>query len=765
MIGDDGSARQAKGQAGRRPDRRRIDPHRPDPPAREIPTPRRDRPARTRPGPLAWLRLRAASMGRTLPGAEPLLEREGDRLFLWVPVAFGSGIALYFALLREPSLIAIAVLVALLALAVRQFGLWSMGGRLVLAGLLIALGAMTATLRSEWVAAPVIHERLVGAQVRGRVVGIDPREDGDVRLRVQPVSIRHYDGDLDRQHLPRTLSLWSRGSWAVPALGATVSFRAVLMPPPDAAIPGGFDYARQAWFDGIGGVGFLISAPQAARGPPAGLLTWINLEIDAFRGRVAERIRQTLPGPTGAIAVALITGQRGAIQEADQEALRASGLAHILAISGLHMMLVVGTLFWATRALLALSPTLALTRPIKKWAAVTALVGGCGYLLLSGGSVATQRAFIMAAIMLVAVLLDRPAITLRNVAIAALVVLAMTPEALVGAGFQMSFAATIGLVAAYEAVRSARRGRGPLFRSGVLRFTVGAVAGLVFTALIAGLATGPFAAFHFNRVAVYGLIGNVAAMPLVSLVVMPAGLVAALTMPFGLEAPALAAMGLGIDSVLVVAHTVAGWEGAVRFVPQMPMAALLLIAFGGLWLALWRTAWRSLGVIGIAGGLILAHATSPPDVLIARDAGMLALRSQTGGLIFLPRAKSSYTADLWRRQVGSSGLNEEANAALARCDASACVAEVRAEAGAIRASYVLDPAAFGEDCGWADIVVSAMPVPDWCRAAAFVFSPDDAERTGAMALTRTPTGFDVETAVHRSGIRPWTRARSHPDGE
>lgn len=688
--------------------------------------------------------------GLSIPG---LIEAENERLFLWAPVAFACGIAIYFALPREPSLAAVAVFCAGLGAAAVRAGRGRLPGILAIALFLAALGLLDAAWRTQRVAGPVVEDSGWASPVTGRVVSVEDREGGAARIVIAPDAISDWRPDM----LPRRLSLWKRGNWPVPPPGATVTFDAVLMPPPDAAVPGGFDYARQAWFAGIGGVGFVTSAPEFAAPRTGTVVSDLAARVEILRQAVTEAIKAALPGHAGAIAAALITGKRGAIPESDVEALRASGLAHILAISGLHMMLVVGTLFWAARATFALSPSLALTRPIKKWAAAIALAGGSGYLVLSGASIATQRAFVMAAIMLVAVLLDRPAISLRNVAIAALVVLALTPEALVTASFQMSFAATVALVAGYEALRTGRAGHERTVMPGPVRFLWRAVFGLVLTALIAGLATGPYAAFHFNRVAVYGLVGNIAAMPLVSALVMPAGLAAVCLMPFGLEWLPLAIMGAGIEGVLRVAETVAGWAGSVRMVPQMPMSALLTITIGGLWLALWRTPLRYAGLAVIAIGTGLAVLAPRPDLYVARDGAMAAFRSGDE-MVFLPRPGSDYETEMWLR---SAGLDTAAIAAgpSPACDGAACVADN----GRLRVSYVFGAMAFAEDCAWADVVVTRLNPPAWCGREALVIGPAEQAALGAVTLRQTGSGLLMRTAVEVAGERPWARRGAPAD--
>ncbi len=688
------------------------------------------------------------------------LDAEQERLFLWLPVLFALGIAAYFGLPREPSLVAVWVLAALTALAWWRFT--RRGGLAVgwAAAVAVSLGLAGATTRTAIVAAPVVPAGEWFANVEAMVEAVDLREDGSSRLTIAPRAISIRGSDFAS---PRRLSLWMRFKDVTLQPGERVAFSAILLPPPDAAVPDGFDYARQAYFEGIGGVGYLVSRPKPlAKADADGLGVRLAIAIATLRDDMAGRIMSVLPGRAGAIAAALVTGKRGAIPEDDQEALRASGLAHILAISGLHMMLVVGTLFWMVRALLAASPSLALHRPIKKWAATTALIGGTAYLVISGASIATQRAYVMAAVMLLAILIDRPAITLRNVALAAMIVLAMTPEALTGASFQMSFAATVALVAAYEAFRDARQSTSdPLHPA--LRYLWRAAIGLALTSLIAGLATAPYGAFHFNRVAVYGLAANLAAMPLVSLLVMPAGLAACVLMPFGLEALPLALMGFGIEMVLRIAYDVASWPGAVRMAPQMPLVALGLMTCGGLWIALWRTGWRFWGIPAVALGSALALHPATPDIYINRSGTLVALRAPDGGLVFLPRRRAGYEVETWMRHAGidprqgpaaaASPLTDPAAAGTVSCDGLGCIAT----ASGLTVALVREPAAFAEDCLRADIVVSAANPPGSCAATALVIGPAELAAGGASVVHRTQTRLLVDTAADRAGLRPWTR--------
>jgi len=345
-----------------------------------------------------------------------------------------------------------------------------------------------------------------------------------------------------------------------------VRLRAVLQPPAEPAAPGALDFARQAYFQRLGAVGYVFGRAEVLA--PADHQLPFGLWLHRLREAMAARILEALPGESGAVAAALMTGVRGAIPEEVMATMHDSGLAHLLAISGLHMGLVVGLLFFALRAGMALVPGLALRRPIKKWVAVGAILGALGYLLLTGATVPTQPAFVMVSLVLVAVMLDRRGLSLRLVAWAAVFVLAAAPESLLSASFQMSFAAVIALITGYEV--TAERGLAALGERRLAVRVVAYLAGVAVTSLIAGLATAPFALYHFNRIAWYGLLANLVAVPLTAFWIMPWALVAFALMPFGAEALALAPMGWGIDLLLAVARDVAALPSAVSLVPATP---------------------------------------------------------------------------------------------------------------------------------------------------------------------------------------------------
>lgn len=274
------------------------------------------------------------------------------------------------------------------------------------------------------------------------------------------------------------------------------------------------------------------------------------------------------------------------------------------------------------------------------------------------------------------------------------------------------------------------------------------------TALIAGVATGPYAAFHFNRVAVYSLIGNIGAMPLVGTLIMPPGLIAMCLMPFGLDGPFLWAMGEGIDLVLAVAREVASWEGAVRIVPAFSTWSLGVMTLGGLWLALWRGRWRLWGIAGIAAGMLLAPVTPQPDLYVSRDAGMAALRGDDGSLTFLRRPSSRYVAERWLRASGDARLPGDPSLVVGReCDRHACIAA----SSALSVALVEHPAAFAEECGRADVVVARVVPPAWCAEGSLVIGPEEAEAVGAVSVRAVESSLIVDSVGRQTSARPWSR--------
>jgi competence protein ComEC len=448
-----------------------------------------------------------------------------------------------------------------------------------------------------------------------------------------------------------------------------------------------------------------------------------------------------------------LTGLRGALPDHIWDQWAIAGIAHLLSISGLHLALVAGTLFFAVRIALALAPPLALRLPTKKLAALIALLGAFGYLLISGAPVPTQRAFAMTALALVAIMADRNPFSMRLVACAAILVLLLQPESLLGASFQMSFAAVVALIAVYE-TGVARR---PAAAGGLDWRLLMYVAGIALTTLVASAATTPFSIFHFSRFPTYGIVTNLIAVPLTGVWIMPWGMLGLLLIPLGLDGPCFILMGHGIEVIIAAAAFVADLPGAALAVPRPPLAALVATALGGLWLCLWRTPWRRLGLIGIVLGLCLMPLGQPPDVLIDARGEIAAVRLDDGRLAISPWQRDRWITDNWLQSAGQDRAADwpatgQDGAGDLACDAMGCVVTRAGHTVALARR----PEAIEEDCRAADLVVS-YPRVEWCPGATPLIGPRALRHAGGLALWLKPAGIERLTVREARGERPWTR--------
>ena len=676
------------------------------------------------------------------------LEAEQERWFLWLPVLLGIGIGLYFSLAEEPHLLTALALVAaaiVLRVAAPRRTLLVLAANALLA---VTLGFALAKVRVEWVRAPVLVKQMRAVEVHGFVELVEPRSPRGERLTLRVTAL----GDLPADARPLRVRITTRQAKAEPAAGEAVALRATLMPPSGPALPGGYDFGRQAWFQRLGAVGYTWSAARPDAGadpPPWDIRVWSA--IARARHAIGARVTAVLPGQTGAIANALITGTRGGISEATNSAFRDSGLMHILAISGLHMAIMAGSVFYLVRLLLAAVPVLALLYPIKKWAAAVAMLGALAYLLISGSSFATVRSAIMISIMFIAVLLDRPALALRNVVLAAILILIAFPESLFDVGFQMSFAAVLALICVYEEARKARVWS--LLPERPSAWLLLFVAGIIATTLIASTAVAPVAAYHFHKSQQYAVLANLVAIPLCNFIVMPAALASLIAMPLGLEAAPLHVMGWGIDAMLWTAERVASLPGAVLHIPAMPTAAFLAIVGGGLWLALWQTKWRVLGVAAIAVGIALAPTLRLPDLLVGRDGALIAVRAADGRLAAVGSGRA-FELQRWLEYDGDGRPPQEAvKNATFTCDGVGCRAEVKG----LTVAVARHPAAFSDDCRRASILVSGIVSPLGCTQPKAVVDFFAARREGTHAIYIEEGGkVRIETVAEARGARPWS---------
>ena len=570
-----------------------------------------------------------------------------DRWRLWAPVAFGGGCAVYFGLPEEPPMWPLALFAALAAAAwviARQRG----AGRGLTVPLMliacIALGLVAAKARTERVEAPIAPALAEPTVIEGWVVDVDSPGARGSRVVLAPVRIR----GLAPEETPLRLRATLRG--AAPAPGTPVRVFAILNPPPPPASPGSYDFGRNAFFLGMGGVAFGLGETRAATlpEPPEGLqrIMWLN----GVRFDLASRIVARLGERTGGIAAAMTTGHEAWLDQADMDAMRDSGLFHILSISGLHMAIVGGFVFFGVRLLVACWPWLALRASGKKIAAWAGLVAVGAYLLISGGPPPAERAATTAAIAFLAILLDRRAISMNALAVAAFVVLIFRPESIVQPGFQMSFAATAALVALAEnwPVRT-REISAPWIIVTTQRFGAWLFAACA-ASLVAGMATGPFAMQHFNRTAVFGLIANVSTAPISSFIMMPALALGAALEPLGLGGPFLAVAGWGVDLMLAIGHWTANLPGAVRTIPSAPDIALPIAFLGVLWLCLWKGRGRWIGV-PFALAVLIWPRPAAPDLWIGDAATTAGVRVERTAIQLRPGVRQ-FPIDLWSQRRG-----------------------------------------------------------------------------------------------------------------
>lgn len=723
-------------------------------------------------------RARALGPGRALDLRRALAtaietEWEQRRFFLWLPACAGTGVLLYFAADREPVLWlpALAVLgFAALAAGLRQGRL---GPMLCVAAATLAAGFLAAELRAARVAAPVLS-RIRIAHLEGVVEEVDLRRHG-ARF-VLLVTAADVLAPAER---PARVRLTTRRDDPLQA-GDRIGVTARLLPPSAAPLPGGYDFARDAFFEGFGAVGSVLGRvrplpPDGAEGWRAGALA----AIDRARNGLAQRVDALLGGDIGAIGAAMVTGKRDLLSEDGREVIREAGIFHIITIAGVQMTLVAGLLFGGVRRSLALSPRLALRWPIKKIAALVAIAGACGYDMLTGSRIGTQRALLMTVIMLGAVLVDRRGFTLRNLALAALAVILLEPEALLGASFQLSFAAVAGLIAVYEA-RARRRetrpdpgaGRRPDPSLGLWGWPArvgSALRDLMIATACATGATASFMAADFHELSPYVLVGNPVTLGVIELFAVPGALIGCVLYPLGLDGWVWSWVGLGIRLVLWLARVIGTAPASTINVPAFAPWALPVLTLALLSAVIWRSALFRLTAVPLAL-LGLWGAMSGPryDLVVAGSGDAVAVRGPDSRLAITGKP-NGFAAEQWLRADGDGraatgwhGLRTE----IGRCDPLACVVPLP---GGQTLSLVIQAAAFGEDCRRADVIVTALQAPATC-AAPLILDRASLAGTGAVGFVLRHGGWVPTPARSLLEDRPWSprppaprRAAPDPD--
>ena len=686
-----------------------------------------------------------AVLGQWLTRPVGVLAQARGQLFPWVPLCIGSGVSIWFALPSEPGLTSYlaALFLCLLCLWVRMRGAESLHPVAIGVACLLG-GGLACGLRVVAVQSPMLDFRYYGP-VTGRVVELDRSQTDALRVTLDQVILDRVDSDRTPARV--RLSLRGKEPGHIPYPGEVIMLTGHLSAPQGPVEPGSFNFRRMAFFDQLGAVGY-STAP---------VMLWHEADpgarlIDRLRSHLSAGMMRAMPSQAGAFAAGAMTGDRSGITQDTVQALRDSSLAHLLAISGMNLAFLIAFVFALIRNGLALIPPIALRVNTKKVAAVVSLGVAAFYLALSGANVATERAFIMVSVMLGAVLLDRKALTLRSVAIAGVILLLWKPESLLEPGFQMSFAATVALIAGFRAV-DRRVVAGAMPKWVVPVFT------LVLSSLIGGLSTAPYAAAHFNRFTDYGLIANLLTVPVMGAVVMPAGAIAALAAPFGLAALPLWFMELGSAWILLIAHWVAGWEGSVTPIPAPGPMVLPLITFAGAWLILTHGRIRTVAMAPALLAIVLWIGADRPMVLISEDGALVGVIGPEGRAVSAPKG-AGFAARSWLENDGD----------LAPQTVAATRAGFEGEAGWRRftAAGLTGIALKGkgsqerirEACASADIVVAPVIAPIVAGGApqgCLLFDQALLRETGAVALMSDAQGLRVWTS--RSENRVWSAPR------
>jgi competence protein ComEC len=693
---------------------------------------------------LAWLAGQAA--------------RQSARWTLWTPVALGGGSALYFALPREPQAwvawLAAPIVLALLIAAAR----WRPNQAVTAAMVLVACGLggfAAAKLRTEHVRSPVAPAKGPPERLQGWVVDIASPGQGGRRLLIAPARIGGWPAEATPTRVRVTLK-----NGYTPSPGEPISLLVIVNAPPQPASPGSYDFARDAYFQSVGGVGFALGTPQSwtpDAAPPWRLR--LTMKVNAVRWALTRRIVEALGVEEGGLAAAMTTGHDAFIPPAQVDALRVAGLAHIISISGLHMAIVGGFVFAAVRLIIAAWPWLALRINGKKTAASLALTAVVFYLILSGSPPPAERSAITAAVAFGAILVDRQAISLHALALAAMAVLLLQPEAVTQPGFQMSFAATAALVALAELwPKPVREINAPWPIRAFQTFTTWVTAAIA-ASFVAGLATAPFAMQHFNRISTWGLVSNLASEPISTFLMMPGLALGAALSPFGFGDGPLALAGFAIREMTRMAEAIAAWPYAQVVVASGPGWTLGAAFFGILFLCLWKGPLRLLG-LPFALAVSLVPKPTPPDAWVAGDGAALAVRSAGQAILFRPDVKL-FGAELWARRRGLDASGGEGLRDLAYdCDHWSCAPRPGAPLRIAAAWNVKRPLEAGRLqalCDSAELIVLRDDFqPGTCPGKLLLTGEDFAQGGSAELWRGADGGWKVRWAQELRGRRPWT---------
>jgi competence protein ComEC len=671
---------------------------------------------------------------------ENWLEKERDQLPLWLPVMVGSGIAAWFLLPKEEYWIGFV----LASVGIAAFGVLlglpkRLGLAVALSGTALALGCGLIWARAERVDHDVLARPAL-ALVSGVIEKAENKSaEGKLRL-----TVRNHSTGMRVRVTMKTDAPDPRLK-----TGAEISFRARLAPPPKAALPGGYDFSQAAWFMQLGAVGQMLGEVTFLHEAPPG---------NGLRDRLTAHVNAQIPGSAGGIASAFASGDRGAISPQDEEAMRASGLTHLLSISGLHVTAVVAATMFLVLKTLALWPRLALNWPLLTLSAGAGAAVGVCYTLLTGAEVPTIRSCIAAILVLFGIALGREALTLRLVATGAIFVLIIWPESLVGASFQLSFMAITAIVAFHDS--SAIKAKLARREESYIRRGLRAIGGLLLTGLVVEVALAPIALYHFHKSGLYGALANLIAIPLTTFIIMPFEALALLFDSIGAGAPFWWMTEQAIAILLWIAHHVAGFPGAMARLPSMPTLAFALMLFGGLWLILWKTSARIAGAVPLLVGAIWAVSNPAPDLLITDDGRHMALRDGNGNMALLRERTGDFIRDVMAERSGVDVLDQLIeNRRDSDCSTDICVTSFKKGdrtwmIGATRSQHLVPWKDLISLCPKLDILVSERSLPPSCHPKWLKVDRDMLAKTGGLAITFYAEPI-VETAKGDQTDHPW----------
>lgn len=669
------------------------------------------------------------------------------QLFLWSPVFLACGIGVYFLLPVEPPVV-LGVFACLCCVFIFVF-LRRVEPLSALFILLLGVGFAVAQFRAHWIYTPVLQGEIGPVYVEGVVDQIEDLGEGRaVRLVLSDLVVERLSPDQTPGKV--RLRLWKGDGVRV---GQRVRLLAKLHPPSGPTIPGGFDFRRYLYFQGIGGVGFAFHDADILQDVRGGVFFSFRHKVESMRHEISQRVEEGVSYPQAGLLMALMIGRKTALAEEEKEHMRHAGLAHMLAISGLHVGLFSGVVFFAVRFFLVLIPGMALRYPIKKYAAVCAMVGALIYMFMAGATIPTMRAVMMSYVVLLAVIVDRTAISMRLVAFAALVVLLLFPESLLSASFQLSFSAVAGLVVFYSWLKpywSDWYSKAGFIRKMGLYFF-----GVCATTIVATLATAPFSLYHFHEIPAYGLVGNILAMPILSFIIMPLVLISLVCMPFGLEAYPLWAAGEGSAWVLDIALWVSNFSHSAFNISGFPFISLILIVFSIFSCVLLKTWWRGISVIFFAASLFFIIIFNQYDIVISSSNNLVLFRPEEGGLYVSSLRKERFVRESWMAYYGAdedrlvSWPRERGDNEHIACDDAACRIQMRG----YMISYLHKESAAPDECGFADVVVAPFPLRN-CSAQV-VIGLYEARRHGVHGIRLTPVDISVDSSGKFSGKRLW----------